>query len=76
MRLQTLSLQITIGKYMPQVTIYLSEELLKQVKREAKRRQQSVSAYLSALASRAAHPPRLAGGLCQPPWVVSGPFGA
>lgn len=41
---------------MPQVTIYLSEELLHQVKREAKRRQLSVSAYMASLASRAARP--------------------
>ncbi|MCE7871877.1 ribbon-helix-helix protein, CopG family [bacterium CPR1] len=42
---------------MPQVTIYLPEDVLRSVKREAKRRKQSLSAFLAALASRAAKPP-------------------
>ncbi len=42
---------------MAQVTIYLPDEILKHVKREAKRRKISVSAYLTSLASRAAKPP-------------------
>lgn len=42
---------------MPQVTIYLPEDVLKSVRREAKRRKQSLSAFLTALASRAVKPP-------------------
>jgi hypothetical protein len=37
---------------MAQVTIYLPDELEKQVKDEAKRSRQSVSAYIAALAAR------------------------
>lgn len=39
---------------MPQVTIYLPEDILKSVKREAKRRRQSLSTFLAGLATRAA----------------------
>lgn len=42
---------------MPQVTIYLPEDVLQHARREARRLKLSLSAYMSSLATRAASPP-------------------